>query len=100
MAHDSRVNLQTSTPFPPAPARLLADVRGFRWLVPNCPACGKRHVHGGGTLRDDPRGVLSHRAAHCYQSGGYILVDSDPTRTARILAAVASSLARGVRTAL
>ena len=84
---------------PTAPARLLVDRRAFRWEVQNCPVCGKRHVHGGGALQDDPRQVLSHRAAHCFrppENNGYILVDSDPARTVTLLEAVASLPTPGV----
>lgn len=46
----------------------------WRLIVPACPICGKRHLHGGGT-GDAPE--LGHRLAHCaggQQGGGYVLV--------------------------
>jgi hypothetical protein len=90
-AFEAATAVHTCVHVPFAPARLLADHRGFRWEVPSCPICGKRHLHGGGSRQDDPRKVLSHRVAHCFrppENNGYTLVDVDPVYTARILAEV------------
>lgn len=41
-------------------------------IVPVCPLCGKRHVHGGG---DGETPILGDRANHCVDGrGGYQLV--------------------------
>ena len=76
-------------PFPSAPAVLEVTGRQFHWIVPACPLCKRRHAHGGGLVsRDDPRKVLGHRAAHCIGAqgaGGYILIDSDPEATAKLI---------------
>jgi hypothetical protein len=73
---------------PDARADLLAEARGFRWLVQECPLCGRRHAHGGGPVSGDPRKTLGHRAGHCnIPNSGYILIDSSPDTTGRVLAA-------------
>src|ERR1044071_8078779 len=56
--------------------------RGYWWIVPKCPLCGDRHVHGGGNGDKDPRRFLSHRVGHCLtrtleSERGYILVELD-----------------------
>ena len=38
---------------------------GWLWVIPHCPLCGKKHVHGGGGFDDDPRRYLDHRIPHC-----------------------------------
>jgi hypothetical protein len=44
-------------------------------LVVECPYCGRRHRHGGGTIEGQP--LLGWRSAHCvpYSLGDYELVE-------------------------
>jgi hypothetical protein len=76
---------------PPAVSAFLERSRDglyWRWVVRACALCGASHIHGGGQVgKDDPRRLLSHRVAHCrgHVPDGYVLQDSDPPRTARIL---------------
>lgn len=81
--------------FPEALAELGVNYRPlcFTWTVPACPICGARHLHGGGSIRggESPTSHLGHRAGHCRQvQRGYLLVDSRPAATARILRSVAA----------
>jgi hypothetical protein len=77
-------------PHPDAPAVLQFYEGHFTWLVIECPFCGRRHVHGGGLIGDDPREFLSWRSPHCMyppkDAGNYQLVDLDPRRTERTIA--------------
>ncbi len=62
----------------------LAELKNSLWVVPDCPICGKRHVHGAGGGAPDPREYLGHRVAHCLprdkkiQADGYFLVEALP----------------------
>jgi hypothetical protein len=49
----------------PAFARLVEERDEFRWVVDECPYCGRRHSHGGGPLGGDPRSFLFARTPHC-----------------------------------
>lgn len=44
------------------------------WVVESCPYCGGKHVHGAGSVGDDPRKLLNHRVSHC-GPWGYDLVE-------------------------
>ena len=35
------------------------------WVIPHCPFCAKRHIHGAGGADDDPREFLGGRVPHC-----------------------------------
>jgi len=61
-----------------APVRLVKGKNSFLWVIDRCPACGKRHEHGGGALHEEPRRYLGHRAAHCTRppAGGYVLCEA------------------------
>jgi hypothetical protein len=50
---------------------------GFLWVVERCPACGQKHVHGGGPADGNPRDLLTHRVGHCRSTAarGYILTE-------------------------
>ncbi|BBO76919.1 hypothetical protein DSCW_43360 [Desulfosarcina widdelii] len=50
-----------------------------QWIVPRCPWCGKRHVHGAGRIEDNPLDYLGHRTAHCHDGSfhDYVLVAID-----------------------
>lgn len=75
--------------FPVAPAELDLDIRRRRvyWVVPICPLCGALHRHGAGGWGANSKLYLGHRQGHCHQpNSGYILVDGNPTDTARVLA--------------
>jgi hypothetical protein len=48
---------------------------GYLWIVPVCPFCGCQHTHGGGGPEDDPRRLLTGRAAHCGGLADYLLVE-------------------------
>lgn len=44
----------------------LINSEPFRlWVIPQCPWCGKRHIHGAGRLQDNPHDFLGHRISHC-----------------------------------
>lgn len=61
-------------------AKLKELPGNWLWVVPCCPVCQGRHVHGGGAITDDPRALLGHRIAHCpaeFTTRGYWLTD-DP----------------------
>ncbi len=40
---------------------------GGCWLlvIPRCPFCSARHVHGAGSLAGDPKPYFSSRVPHC-----------------------------------
>ncbi len=45
---------------------------GIHWVVPRCPLCGKKHLHGYAG------GIAGHRASHCFPGTpgaekGYVL---------------------------
>ena len=70
--------------YPKAPA-VLKRYQGRRrepnlWIVPECPLCGQRHVHGAGWPESDPRAFLGHRGAHCadpaVRGNGYVLAEA------------------------
>jgi hypothetical protein len=48
-----------------APAVLVRERWGWRWVIPKCPHCGRKHTHGGGAPGEDPRAYLGGRVAHC-----------------------------------
>lgn len=60
-----------------APAILERTSTRFLWIIPVCPQCGRRHIHGGGPLGGNPRDLLGSRSAHCLESTGasYDLVE-------------------------
>lgn len=60
-----------------APAILERSSVRLLWIIPICPRCAQRHIHGGGTLDGNPRALLGHRVAHCLDSDGisYELVE-------------------------
>jgi hypothetical protein len=83
---------------------VLEDVGDGRWdgtkfvlrpcwqrRISSCPYCSKSHLHGAGGRVGDPRSSLGWRSSHCIESTGvktcYELVDSEPARTAAMLAA-------------
>jgi hypothetical protein len=75
---------------PPAVSAFLQRSRCgayWVWIVRHCEKCGRGHRHGGGTIGDDPRRSLGHRAGHCRVAipDGYVLTDGDPDCTERIL---------------
>lgn len=44
----------------------LSKGRGaWLWVIPHCPLCKAKHLHGGGSLGEDPRSYLTHRVPHC-----------------------------------
>jgi hypothetical protein len=43
-----------------------------RWIVDDCPFCGKRHYHGAGTP-DMKEPILGGRQSHCSPGGQYLL---------------------------
>ena len=62
------------------------------WTVKQCPFCGQEHTHGGGKYEGDPRDLLSGRSPHCDPTvkgrpSQYTLVDADPARTEKMIAA-------------
>jgi hypothetical protein len=55
----------------------------WTWVVPRCPLCAGRHVHGAGMTQQGARGLLGHRTAHCVGRmplDGYVLVESAPAQ--------------------
>jgi hypothetical protein len=84
-------------------ARLIKGRGLYQWEVRRCAICTKGHLHGGGSVSEDPRAYLSHRVAHCMQQNmpsvamvaaastfncsldGYILVDEKPHDTDAML---------------
>ncbi len=69
-----------------AVATLRRSARGYKWIVPRCPYCGKAHGHGGGNHGDDPRRYLSHRAADCGRGGYDLVEDGALTATTDVIA--------------
>jgi len=73
---------------PEAECVLIVKNGYYYWIIPNCPFCGKKHQHGGGTIgKDDPRQALGSRVPHCADpfreiadAGGhsYNLVEASP----------------------
>lgn len=58
----------------------------WTWVVPACPLCGGRHIHGAGMTREDAHELLGHRCAHCVGRStlnGYVLVEARERETAR-----------------
>lgn len=54
----------------------------WTWVVPRCPLCAARHIHGAGAGAD-PRDFLGHRVPHCVERislslDGYVLVEAVP----------------------
>lgn len=85
---------------PPEAAAFLErwDYNELKWVVRRCPLCRRQHVHGAGLVGDDPRKALGHRVRHCFDRdlrgsdrlrseipSGYIVIDSDPDRTLRMM---------------
>lgn len=79
-----------------AAAVLVTRDRGrwLGWLIPECPFCGLRHLHGarGYSGEEGPRDFLGMRAAHCIfpplaEIRAYCLFDLVPERTDRIFEA-------------
>jgi hypothetical protein len=51
----------------------------WTWVVPRCPLCADRHVHGAGMTGEGAREFLGHRIAHCVGRvplDGYVLVET------------------------
>ena len=51
----------------------------WTWVVPRCPHCAGRHVHGAGMTQERARELLGHRCAHCVSRSpldGYVLVEA------------------------
>lgn len=51
----------------------------WTWVVPRCPLCAGRHVHGAGMTQEGARELLGHRCAHCVGRSpldGYVLVEA------------------------
>jgi len=44
---------------------LQKNPKGYSWIVEQCPFCGKKHVHGGGSLDSSPDDFLGWRVPHC-----------------------------------
>ncbi len=58
----------------------------WTWVVPRCPLCAGRHVHGAGMTREGARDLLGHRVAHCVEHvplDGYVLVEAEGARGSR-----------------
>lgn len=73
-----------------AKAVLGRGAENWLWIVPECPICGCKHQHGGGKVEGgDPISYLGGREAHCWKGpgGDYVLVDSRPEDTKKILSA-------------
>ncbi|WP_256842558.1 hypothetical protein [Ornithinimicrobium cryptoxanthini] len=74
-----------TTTHPEAPLTSLTQHRGVWSLTVDCPNCGHKHFHGGGTDLARARDYLGHRAAHCpsicaehgthTRGNGYVLTD-------------------------
>jgi hypothetical protein len=73
----------------------VRDPRGDLLVLPRCPHCGERHVHGAGSKADC--GDHGHRVSHCtsgpWHNVGYRLVERCPPATA----AARSKTARPLR---
>jgi hypothetical protein len=91
-------------------AELVRDASHYRWLVMECPWCGRQHVHGGGPITGDPRTRLCYQRSWCaakYEEtlsaakklkchrDGYILVEEDPSESEKLIAEVAKTRAVG-----
>ena len=49
---------------------------GWAWVIPVCPYCGRKHLHGGGPFDGNPRDFLGARMSHCRNKRyEYILVE-------------------------
>ncbi len=56
--------------------KLLPPYRGIRqFRTEPCPFCSKRHLHGAGSVTEDPRDYVYGRVPHCLggAKGHYIL---------------------------
>ncbi len=42
----------------------------WQLIVDRCPHCGKRHVHGGGSIDGDLRHYDGHRVSDCQEGFG------------------------------
>ena len=68
--------------YPIAYAVLVPPTRrgdAWTWVVPQCPLCAGRHVHGAGMTQERARELLGHRCAHCVGRSpvdGYVLVEA------------------------
>lgn len=69
---------------PIAPAVLVPPTEkrlgpAFSWVIPVCPICGGRHIHGAGIDPDKVDCFLGHRVSHCSPRNqrGYILRKTD-----------------------
>ena len=68
--------------YPIAHAVLVPPTRrgdAWTWVVPRCPLCAGRHVHGAGMTQEHARELLGHRCAHCVSRSpldGYVLVEA------------------------
>jgi transposase-like protein len=49
----------------PALATLVEERNEYRWVVEECPYCGKRHSRGGGLLSGNPQRYLGYKTPHC-----------------------------------
>ena len=54
--------------------RAYAFMDGETIIVPSCPYCGGRHVHGAGGAKRDSYD-FGTRVAHCKQGGDYLLIN-------------------------
>ena len=78
----------------PVATVMLGFRRGYwQWVVNRCPLRGCKthsHIHGGGFISEDPRGMLGHRAH--FDSLGYLLVDGSPRQSAELIKTVCHRL--------
>jgi len=69
------------TEFPIAFVQLKSDpyVKTLRaWEIIQCPYCGGKHLHGAGSIHDDPRDFLGLRRIHCYNDNyDYLHTDEE-----------------------
>ena len=63
-----------------AVVRLLRHRFEYSWVIDHCPFCGKRHTHGGGAKKENPRDFLGWRVPHCDANvaAQYRLVEAKP----------------------
>ncbi|WP_151526077.1 hypothetical protein [Serinicoccus kebangsaanensis] len=69
--------MSATTEPPAAPlvgATWSEDRRGWYFAI-ECPACRRRHTHGGGRHLLGADRLLGHRVAHCADPLGYVLTD-------------------------
>jgi hypothetical protein len=69
--------MKTEPDTKPTPALVvLVEFEGtYLWKVQECPHCGGKHTHGGGSVEyGRPREFLGHRATHC-GGDGYQLIE-------------------------